>query len=422
VAPTPASGRCNIHRDRRGCALGYKVEEIDAVGPLKAIALGPNENGIGLLVRWKGRPIGYHLRETKAGEIISPETLAEWIGKEFGTRILEEAICDELSPSLPARELPSLTVAICTRAHPDLLARCLESLKPLQAAHAFEILVVDNSPPDDATEALVRKWPSVRYTREPRPGLDFARNRAWQEATGDWIAYLDDDATVDPGWYAGLCDAWQKNPDAGAITGLVLPLELASEAQILFEKRGGFRRGFDTRRYRATLPGNSLHPAGAGIFGTGCNMAFRRSVLSELGGFDEALDTGSPLPGGGDLDMYFRVIDAGYPLVYEPACLVFHQHRKTEEALRHQYYTWGLGMMAYAGKHLKPGSPRRELFARLVRWWFRDLLRQLKSTVRGNHVLPASMLFAELWGGVVGYFGEYERSQRRIEKIKAAHP
>jgi len=386
------------------------------------IVLSPGETGIGLLVRRNGRPIGYLLRETKAGERLGPEILGAWIGKEMGQKILEESIEAALSTGLPASEAPSLTVAICTRAHPDLLARCLESLRPSQAAHRFEILVVDNAPPDEATEALVRQWPTVRYTREPRPGLDFARNRAWREASGEWIAYLDDDATVDSGWYAGLHATWRENPDAGAITGLVLPLELGTEAQILFEKRGGFRRGFDTRRYRGVLPGNALHPSGAGIFGTGCNMAFRKSLLAELGGFDEALDTGRPLPGGGDLDMYFRVIDAGHPLIYEPACLVFHQHRKTMKELRHQYYTWGLGLMAYAGKHLRPDSPRRELFHRLVRWWFRDMLRQVKSALRGNHVLPLSMLLAELAGGVAGRCGEYGRSCRRIEKIKAEHP
>jgi hypothetical protein len=79
-------------------------------------------------------------------------------------------------------------------------------------------------------------------------------------------------------------------------------------------------------------------------------------------------------------------------------------------------------MMAYAGKYLRPGGERRELFTRLVRWWFRDMLRQVKASLRGNHVLPASMLLTELAGGVAGLCGEYGRSCRRIEKIKAGYP
>ncbi len=379
-----------------------------------------NESGVGLLIRRRGSPIGYLLREAESR--VSPETLREWISQEFGPKILEEAILEELTPPVRNAAPPTLTVAICTHARADVLARCLASLAPLQSLPNFEILVVDNAPPDATIAELVSKHPGVRYTTEPRPGLDFARNRAWQEARGEWVAYLDDDTTVDAQWFEGLVEGWRENPDAAAITGLVLPGELSTRAQILFEKRGGFRRGFDTRRFGSTLPGNALHPAGAGIFGTGCNMAFRKDVLRDLGGFDEALDTGRPLPGGGDLDMFFRVIAAGHVLVYEPHCLVFHEHRKTEAALRHQYYTWGLGLMAYVGKHLRPGEPRRELFERLTRWWFRDMLRQLKDAVRGRHPLPISMVLAELWGGAVGLCGEYRRSQRRIEKIKAAHP
>ena len=70
---------------------------------------------------------------------------------------------------------------------------------------------------------------------EPHAGLDFARNRAMREATGDWIAFLDDDTVVDSGWLCGLQAAWTECPDASAVTGLVLPYELETEAQLLFE-------------------------------------------------------------------------------------------------------------------------------------------------------------------------------------------
>ena len=90
---------------------------------------------------------------------------------------------------------------------------------------------------------------------------------------------------------------------------------------------------------------------------TGCNMAFRRDVLLEIGGFDEALDTGAPLPGGGDLDIFYRIIRAGYVLVYEPSYMVFHEHRESVSALRRQYYTWGLGLMAFVEKSYRNDRP-----------------------------------------------------------------
>lgn len=165
--------------------------------------------------------------------------------------------------------------------------------------------MVDNAPSNLQTKETVAGFPGVRYIMEPLAGLNFARNRALEEANSDLLAFLDDDVVVDSEWLVGLAETWSENPDAAAFTGLVLPFALDTEAQIIFETRGRFRKGFKKVRYGAYLPGNSIHPCGAGLFGTGANMAFRCDVLRVLGGFDEALDTGASLPGGGDLDMGF---------------------------------------------------------------------------------------------------------------------
>ena len=95
--------------------------------------------------------------------------------------------------------LPLVTVAVCTRDRTDDLARCLDSLSCLDYP-ALEVLVVDNAPSSNATERLVRtRYPNWRYVCEPRPGLNWARNRAIIESSGEIIAYTDDDVVVDPG-------------------------------------------------------------------------------------------------------------------------------------------------------------------------------------------------------------------------------
>jgi hypothetical protein len=91
-------------------------------------------------------------------------------------------------------------------------------------------------------------------------------------------------------------------------------------------------------------------------------MVFRRELLRELGGFDEALDTGAPLPGGGDLDAFYRVLNAGRALVHEPRMLVFHQHRSEHAALRRQMWSWGLGLMAYVQKWSDREGAHRQRF------------------------------------------------------------
>lgn len=401
--------------------MSYSIIDLEVTQPLPTLHTKEDETGLALVLRRKDRPIGLVMQELPPNSVLAPEDLAQLLSREIGTKLLQESIREELvSPANP-EQFPSLTVAICTKDRPDNVARCLESLLKLQLSDGsprFEILVVDNAPSDDRTKDVVDALPSVYYAREPKAGLDFARNRALQEATGEILAYLDDDVTVDRQWFNGLVEAWAENPDAGGFTGLVLPYELVTEAQILFEKRGGFRRGFEKIRHGQISPGNPLYPCGAGIFGAGCNMAFRREVLLKLGGFDEALDTGAPLPGGGDLDIFYRVVRAGYPLVYEPQYLVFHQHRREMAKLRRQYWSWGLGFMAFVVKSYQQDISQRAKLRRLVGWWFRYQLRELGESLMGFHPLPPGMILAELWGGIVGLLGEYSRSQRRIEQIK----
>ncbi|WP_035992792.1 glycosyltransferase family 2 protein [Leptolyngbya sp. KIOST-1] len=405
--------------------MSYAIVQLEVTQPLPPVTLTAEHSGVALVLRRRDRLIGQLLREVATPGTISPPQLETWIAESVGPKILQESLQDELQPSSVPLEPPSLTVAICTKDRPDNVARLLNTLVPLQRAAGepqFDILVVDNAPSDDRTQAVVATFPSVGYAQEPRAGLDFARNCALHTATTGWLAFLDDDVTVDRQWFQGWQEAWAENPDAGAITGLVLPYELETPAQILFERRGGFGRGFEKIRYSQVLPNNPLYPCGAGMFGAGCNMAFRRQVLLELGGFDEALDTGKPLPGGGDLDMFYRVVRAGHPLVYEPQYAVYHQHRWDISQLRHQYWTWGLGFMAFVTKSIQSDPAMGSRFYRLMVWWLQDQLWQLQQSVIGRHVLPPPMILAELWGGLVGSVGEYQRSLRRVEAIRRQSP
>jgi GT2 family glycosyltransferase len=281
--------------------------------------------------------------------------------------------------------------------------------------------VVDNAPSDESTRSVVAEFPRARYVAEPRPGLNFARNRAACEARGELLAYVDDDVVVDRHWCRGLREAWSTHPDAAAFTGQVLPLELETKAQIIFEERGGFRRGFERVRYTESIPAGDdgfLYPCRSGIFGVGCNMAFHRASLIEIGSFDEALDTGPPLPGGGDHDILYRVIRAGHPLVYDPGILVFHQHRRTSRELRRQYWTWGRSIMAVASKARRSDPPMRLRWIRLELAWFTSRTKELIGALFRRHRIPARFVLWEMIGGLSGLCGEYRRSRRRIEEIR----
>ncbi|MEX2382391.1 MAG: glycosyltransferase [Opitutales bacterium] len=407
--------------------MAFSIFDIEVTAPFPAMALPHDHTGMAILLRHKGRPIDFWMKTAPENHAFSPSDLAREISDKIRDKLVAEKLREEIQVALPKPPLPTLTVAICTRDRPERLARCLNALRtihdrPLGRSSLLEILVIDNNPSDERTRKLAAAASGVRYVREPLPGLDFARNRALREAKGEWIAYLDDDVTVDSQWLEGLWEAWGENPDAGAITGLVLPYELDTPAQILFEQAGGFRAGFEKRRFGPILPGSRDYPCNPGRFGTGANMAFSREVLLKIDGFDEALDTGAPLPGAGDLDIFYRVVRSGSPLVYEPRCLVFHQHRRCLKELQHQYWTWGLCYMTFLSKTYHSDCSQRSKVRRLIiRWFLTYLRRWQKCALSRNQPFPPNMVLAELMGGVQGIFGEYSRSRNRIKIIRENH-
>ncbi len=409
--------------------MRYQIVELEVTRPIPAIQLGPDDSGVALVVRRKGRPVGFEMRNLSPGATLGAEEVSRLLGPRVQDELLAASVRESLAAPGASPPFPSLTVAICTKDNPDLLMLCLRALHEVApqapagangaaGAPGFEILVVDNNSSSGRTREVAESFPGVRYVHEPLTGLDFARNRALCEARGELLAFIDDDATVDRDWLAGLIEAWCENPDAGAFTGPVLPVELETRSQILFEERLRDGHGFEKRRYGRVLPGNPLYPCGPGLLGTGANMAFSVRVLNDLGGFDEALDTGRPLPGGGDIDMFYRVIRAGYPLAYEPRFLVFHKHRRTLATLRRQYWSWGLGLMAFIAKSFQSDPGNRKKLALMVGWWFQDQFKMLVRALLGRHSLPPGMVLAEIWGGVTGICGEYGRSRARSELIR----
>lgn len=404
--------------------MPYRIAEIELSRPAMRFALDPHQDGFALVARWKGRVAGFYMTSAPPGSQITEEDLAQLSSKQFARRALAFEIEADLAGRRPGeRDLqpPSLSIAICTKDRARRLTRLLESLQPVRAASPFkasELLVVDNASADAATRDAVAGFRGVRYVVEPRAGLDFARNAAIREAAGDIIAFLDDDVVVDRDWLHGLLDAWRGRPDAGGFTGLVLPYRLDTAAQISFEENGGFGRGFEPRLFHAASAENSLHPVGTGSIGAGCNMAFDRALLLSIGGFDEALDTGVPLPGGGDLDIFYRVLRCGRAIAYEPRYAVYHEHRETIAALRRQYWTWGLGFMAFVAKSRRSDPALKAKQDAIIRWWLFDRLGTLVAKACRLRFREFAFTAAETWGGIVGLAGEYDRSLRRVWRIR----
>src|SRR5690606_11927646 len=107
--------------------------------------------------------------------------------------------------------LPLVTVAVCTRERPDDLTQCLRALDELDYPH-LDLVVVDNAPADGANAAVCAAYPRVRRIVEPRPGLNWARNRAVLEARGEIVAFTDDDVQVDASWVSEIVRTFASDP------------------------------------------------------------------------------------------------------------------------------------------------------------------------------------------------------------------
>jgi GT2 family glycosyltransferase len=264
---------------------------------------------------------------------------------------------DPGAPCLAARNAalaaaPAATVVVATREHPTLLERALESLVELEYRNV-EIIVVDNAPRTRATFDVVDRFASaplpVRYLREDRPGLGVAHNRALPVARGEVIAFTDDDVVVDRYWLAELVAPFVEDDRVAAATGLILPGELHTRAQVRLEAHGRYLKGYEPRRFDLgeNRPTDPLFPFTAGVFGAGANMAFRADVLRRLHGFDPALGTGTRARGGDDLAAFFRVVTAGWTLAYRPSAIVWHRHRRDGVSVAQQVHDYAVGLGAY---------------------------------------------------------------------------
>jgi GT2 family glycosyltransferase len=223
----------------------------------------------------------------------------------------------------------------------------------------------------------------------------------------------DDDVTVPPDWLEKLLSPFVQS-NVVAVTGNVIPLELDTVAQRLFEAYGGLGRGFERRvvdgnwfrQFRSAVPTWTL--------GATANAAFRAVIFADprIGLMDEALGPGTPAGCGEDTYLFYKILKADYTLVYEPSAFVFHKHRRDLAALRHQLYNYSKGHVAY---HLTTLWRDRDLRA-LVRLGIRlpqTYIRRLKERLLGRSEYPASLIILEIVGNLAGPWALW-RSRRLL--------
>ena len=220
----------------------------------------------------------------------------------------------------PASERwPRVSVVVCTHNGERTLRDCLEGCLELDYP-SFEVIVVDDGS-TDASAAIASEY-GFRVIRTANEGLAAAPTRGRAAATGEIIAYLDDDARPDPHWLMYLAWAFAHSLHAGIGGPNVAPPGDGTIARCVANSPGGPIHVLLSDEVAEHIPG--------------CNMAFRRDELEAIGGFDPQFRVA-----GDDVDVCWRLQHRGRTLGFSPAAMVWHRRRSSVRAYWRQQRGYG---------------------------------------------------------------------------------
>ncbi len=249
----------------------------------------------------------------------------------------------------PGADAPEVSVVIPVHGAADGLAEQLTALAGQQGAPAWELVLADNGTRPGALDAVLAAVPALPHVRvvdaTARPGKPFAVNTAVARARGSSFVHLDADDVVAPGYLAAMAAALRANPVVGARldAGRLNAPWVRARREPLQENRLEVLLG-----YRPAVVGASL--------------GVRREAWAAVGGYDERMTRQQ------DVDLSWRLQDAGYAPVFVPDAVVHYRYRSDLASLWRQEVEYGRFEALLYARHRSRGLPRRRL-RRTVRGW-----------------------------------------------------
>jgi glycosyltransferase involved in cell wall biosynthesis len=274
---------------------------------------------------------------------------------------------------------PILSVVVCTRDRCSKLKRCVDALLSVTTARDWELVIVDNGSTDGTSEYLASidkkqfNRVHVKTIYEPKRGKSHAINTGWRASAGEIVAFTDDDCYVTETYVDSILQVFENHPEVGFWGGCLLLFDPMDSRVSLQESQ--------QRCY--FQPGTFIYAGDV----SGANMAFKRSSLERIGGFDERLGPGTPFISE-DIDAVAAALWAGIPGVYDPTVVVYHHHgRRTEREAQEIMRSYDAGRGAYYAKYIL----RKDSRSAFLRAWIRSIKYDCVTALRQRRLPKRSL-------------------------------
>ena len=269
--------------------------------------------------------------------------------------------------------MTAVDVVIVTRNRPGQVEACVRSVLASTATD-FSILVSDQSDDSDTrsiVDALGKDDPRVRYLATASRGSSRSRNAAIAVTDAPLVLFTDDDVRVAADWVERMVEEFDRTPDAAAVFGRLGATDEGAPADAARAAWFGVAQTHAEER-RVFVD----DPTDLG-FGHGANMGFRRTALEAVGGFDPLLGVGGELRSWPERDIGYRLLVAGWSIVFQPDVRALHHQWRTWDEVFAQHRNYAFGAGAACRKYMACGQPSAR---RLLASWMAQLgVRQIVS-------------------------------------------
>jgi GT2 family glycosyltransferase len=238
-------------------------------------------------------------------------------------------------PFSPDWRWPKISVVVATYNAAPTLDDCLASLLHLRYPH-YEVIVV-NDGSTDGSDAIIQRYP-FRAITTPNRGVSAARNEGIQAATGEIVAFIDSDARADHDWLSYLAATFLESNVVGVGGPNLLPPEDNWVANCVYRSPGGPTQVMLNDQAAEHIPG--------------CNMAFWKQALEEIGGFDPIFTKA-----GDDVDICWRLLEKGCQIGFNPSAVVWHHRRPSARNYWRQQVGYGFAETFLEKKHPNKFNP-----------------------------------------------------------------